>query len=286
MELTVYLNGRFVPYAEAVVPIEDRGFMFGDGIYEVVRVYGGRPFMVEDHWDRFSRSAEALRLPLPFDGSGFIQLITELCRRNGLEDAGIYLQLTRGVAPRKHMPPAGMTPTVVGIARAAQAPGPEEVERGLTAVTLPDRRWLQCDIKSIALLGNVLAKLEAADAGADEGVFVRDGIVTEATAANVLAVLDGVVRTHPASRLILHGVTRKVVLDLCAEEGLPVEERAVSAEELSRVSELMTTGTVSELQPVTRLDGRPVGDGRPGPVFRRLHAAFQRRVQALREGRA
>lgn len=286
MELTVYLNGEFVPYREAVVPIEDRGFMFADGIYEVVRVYGGRPFRVEDHWDRFRRSAEVIRLPLPFDAAGFTGLVTELCRRNGLEEAGVYVQLTRGVAPRKHLPPPGSAPTVVGIARPAQPPTPEELERGQTALTAPDERWLLCDVKSIALLGNVLAKLRAAEAGADEAIFIRDGVVTEATAANVFVVLGGAVRTHPADRHILHGITRKVVLELCQAEGLACEERAVTAQELEAASEVMTSGTVSELVPVTRVDGRPVGEGRPGPVFRRLHAAFQRRIQAFREGRA
>jgi len=282
VEPVVYLNGAFVPYSQAVVPVEDRGYQFGDGVYEVVRCYGGHPFEADAHWERLERSAAALGIELPLTRAELTGLALELCRRNGLREAGLYVQVTRGVATRNHLPPPGMRPTVVAIAREARAPSAEQVERGLHCITLPDTRWLHNDIKSVALLGAVLGRLKASAAGADDALFIRDGCLTEATAANAHLVLGGTVVTHPANHLILNGITRRVMLRLAGQLGIPVEERPAAEAELRRADEIFISGTVTELLPVTRLDGQPVSGGRPGPVFRRLYQAMAEHVETFR----
>lgn len=277
---TVYLNGQFLPYEQAAIPVEDRGFLFGDGIYEVYRVYRGRPFKFKEHMDRLARSAAEIRLSLP--EVDWAAVHDELMRQNGLEggDAIVYLQVTRGaVAPRTHwFPPAGTPPTVLAIARPAK-PVPEELrEQGATAITHPDERWGRCDIKSVNLLPNVLAKQRAVEAGAYEAILVRDGVAIEGSSSNVFAVVDGALVTYPKGPRILGGITREVVLDLARSLGLRVVEGPILVSDLGRATELFVTSTTAEVLPIVRVDGQPIGDGRPGPITRSLYEAFQRIV--------
>lgn len=271
---TVYLNGRFVPLEQAMVPIDDRGYQFADGIYEVIRVYGGRPFLMERHLDRLERSAAEIELPRP-PREELEAAAAELLRRNGLSDAAIYIQITRGAIARQHLPPAGLRPQLVMTARPVPAPGPEQRRRGIAVITLPDDRWLHCNVKSVGLLPNVLGKLKASRAGCADAIYVRDGVVTESTSSNVCAVFDGELWTHPANHLILHGITRGAVLELARAAGIRVREEAFRAERLGEAEELVLTSTILEVMPITQVDGRPVGSGVPGPVARRLQEAFE-----------
>lgn len=273
----VFLNGRFCPAGEAVVPVTDRAFLFGDGVYEVYRVYRGQPFRMKEHLERLRRSAAAVRLALP--DVDWEAVHAELIERNGLEgaDASVYIELTRGAPPaRSHaFPPPGTPPTLVAVARRLRGPDPAFHEHGVAAITRPDLRWGRCDVKSVNLLPNVLAHQEAVDAGAWEAIFVRDGVVTEGTHTNVFAALDGTLVTHPEGPRVLSGVTRAVLIELAREAGVPVREAPFLRGALARASEVLLTGTSAEVVAVVRLDGRPVGDGRPGPLARRLHAAFR-----------
>jgi len=273
---TVFLNGEFLPYEKAVVPVEDRGFVFADGIYEVIRVYGGRMFRADDHMTRLQRSAASIALPLPMSTGELLKVAEELVRRDNLDEASIYLQVTRGPAPRSHTFPAEVHPTVVGWARPATPPAASYIENGASAITLPDERWLRCDVKSVGLLLNTIGKQKAVEAGAYDALFIRDGYLTEATSSNAMAVFGGKIYTHPLNNLVLPGITRKTVLELCEKLGIPVVEEAVPAAELARAEEIFITGTVTEVLAITMLDGRPVGTGKPGPVFRKLHEAFVR----------
>jgi D-alanine transaminase len=276
MSLTVYLNGQFLPYEQATVSVEDRAFLLADGIYEVVRVYGGRPFAMDAHLKRFARSARELRMPEP-DLVELDRVARELLTINNLSEATIYMQISRGAYnPRTHAFPSGpVTPSVLMIARSFQAATRLWAD-GAAAVTVPDQRWSRCDIKSVSLLPNVLAKQQAAEAGAYEAIFVRDGYAIEGSSSNLMGVLDGEIRTYPACNYILCGITRNVVLDLARELGYPIREEGIPVEALARCSELWVTSTTSEVMPITMVDGRPVGDGKPGPVARALQAAFQK----------
>jgi D-alanine transaminase len=278
MSLTVYLNGAFVPYEQASIPVEDRAFMLADGIYEVARVYGGRPFQMEAHLKRLARSARELRLPEP-DLAELDRASRELLTRNNLSEATIYIQVSRGAYnPRTHAFPTGtVTPTVLIIARPAKAPE-EKWETGVKAITVPDQRWARCDIKSVALLPNVLAKQAATDAGAYEAIFVRDGFAIEGSSSNFFAVIDGEIWTYPACNYILRGITRDVVIESAREAGFSVREEGIPVAALSRASELWVTSTTTEVMPIVTIDGRPVGDGKPGPVGRAVHAQFRRKV--------
>lgn len=265
---TVYLNGRYLPLAEAVVPVEDRGFLFADGIYEVIRYYGGRPFAMDGHLQRLQKSADGIRLQLPMPLTNFGAVADELVRRAGLGDATVYLQVTRGHAgPRLHTWPAeGVAPTVWAVARPVAEVPEETIARGAAAITVPDQRWARCDLKTLSLLPNCLARQQALEAGVQEAIFVRDGVAIESSAANLFAVFDGEVITYPRSNYILAGITRQAVLTVAPRLGLAVREDAVMLADLYRADEVFTAGTTAEVQPITRVDGRPIGDGRAGPV--------------------
>lgn len=275
MSLTVYLNGQLLPYEQATVPVEDRAFLLADGIYEVARVYGGRPFHMEAHLKRLARSARELRMPEP-DLGELDRAARELLAINNLSEATIYIQVSRGAYnPRTHAFPSGtVTPTVLMIARSVSAPV-KQWESGIAAVTVPDQRWARCDIKSVALLPNVLAKQQAAEAGAGEAIFVRDGFAIEGSSSNFFAVLDGEIRTYPACNYILRGITRDVVVDVARNLGYTVREEGIPLNALSRCTEAWVTSTTQEVMPVVTIDGRPVGEGKPGPVARALHQAFR-----------
>lgn len=277
---TVYLNGEYVPKEEARVSVEDRGFLLADGVYEVTPAYSGEFFRLDRHLERLERGLDALRIDA--DVGPLAEVHRRLLAENGLEDepnSKVYLQVTRGAAQRTHgFPSPEPTPTVYAAARAWSPPSRDDWERGFSAITVPDRRWSRVDIKSIALLPNVLAQQAAVDAGVDEALFVRDGVAVEGSHANLWAVRDGTVITHPRTNHILAGVTRDTVGELAREHGHPVEERPLQVEELAAVDELFLTGTTTEVRPITEVDGRPVGPGSPGPVSRKLYAAYRRRV--------
>jgi D-alanine transaminase len=260
MEL-IYLNGAYLPKAEAVLSVEDRGFVFGDGVYEVVPVFRGVPFLMAEHLERLS---DGLReLAIDFQVTSVEPILRELIARNDLGHAAIavfYLQVTRGAAPRTHFfPPEGTRPTVFATARPFTRPDSESWEKGFEAITYSDRRWGRADIKTIQLLPNVMAQEAARAAGVSDAIFVRDGIALEGALNNLFFVFDRTIRTHPTSNQILPGITRAVLIDLARETGYKVEERPTSLEEMARATELFLTGSTTEVRPIVRVDGRPVG---------------------------
>jgi D-alanine transaminase len=272
---TVYLNGEFLPLEEARVPVLDRGFIFGDGIYEVVPVYGRRPFRWPQHHARLARSLAAVGIANPREAAGWESLVLELVERHPWPDQFVYLQVTRGVARRDHAFPRGVAPTVFAMSSELVPPPQEQREQGVAAITLVDERWLHCDIKSTSLLGNVLARQAAVDAGAAECVMFRDGFLTEGSASNLWVVRHGRVSGPPTDHLILEGIRVGLVAELCAAHGIAFDQRPITREEVLAADELLLSSATREVLPITRLDGRPVGSGRPGPVFATLYAAYQ-----------
>jgi len=280
---TVYLNGEFIPKERATISVEDRGFIFGDGIYEVVRVLDARIFEWPAHAARLARGLSGIRIPLDASAIDGLRSVCErLVNENGLTDgeATVYMQVSRGAAPRTHQfPPAGTRPTVYASASRFIVPR-DQREAGVQAITFPDFRWLRCDLKTVNLLGAVLARQAATEAGAYEAILLRDGIVTEGAATNVFAVVDGVLRTHPLGNLILPGITRQVVVQLIHENGITLVETPVTQGELLRATELFICGTTTDVTPVVALDGKPVGTGTPGAVTLRLQALLESRLYA------
>ncbi len=273
-----FVNGTFMPLEQATVSVEDRGYQFGDGVYEVIRTYRGTPFRVEAHMARLERSAKALGLPMPYSNREWNELVAEGLKRAGFAESKVYIQLTRGVAPRDHAFPAESRPTVVMTIRELRPLAQAICDAGVEAITFDDIRWGRCDIKSVNLLANVLARQRAKEAGVFEAIFVRDGTVTEGSVSNVMIARAGCVITAPEGPRILSGVTRSMVLDLARREQLPVEERTVVLEELRQADEVFLCGTTVEVLPVVRIDGRDVGTGKPGPVAARLGEWFKQAV--------
>lgn len=281
----VYMNGKLLPYEEALIPIEDRGNLFADGVYEVIRFYGGHPLAMSDHMQRLVRSARAIRLP-DFDVEELIRGGLELVARNEVNDGSLYIQVTRGVAPRNHgFPKAGTPPTIFMIARDVSRPDESLRSRGASCITVPDTRWARCDIKSIALLPNILAKQSARESGAFEALFVRDGLITEGSSSNVFAVKAGRLLTHPEGPEILPGITRRLIVGLSEEAGIEVAEASLKVEELSDVDELFISSTTSEVMPVVSVNEVPVGSGLVGPITRQLQGSYDRLVERVRSGR-
>lgn len=272
----VYLRGEYLPADEAKVPVNDRGFLFADGVYEVTPAYRGRLFRWDQHLARMRRGLADIAID--FDAASLREVKEELLARNGLTDvpvAYVYVQVSRGVAPRSHaFPDPSVAPTVYGFANQYHRPMPDRWQRGFDAVTVPDQRWSRCDIKAIALLPNVLAQQAAADAGVTDAIFVRDGMALEGSHANLFAVFDGVLATSPKSNYILHGVTRDFVIELAQRLGIPVEERAFTLAELYAADEVFLSGTTTEVRPSVEVDGRKIGDGRVGPVACALFEEF------------
>ncbi len=273
--MLVYLNGDYLPLDEARVSVLDRGFLFGDGVYEVIPVYSRRPFRLHEHLVRLQASLDAIRLANPHSEAEWIERIERVSTAAEWPDQGIYLQVTRGPGPRDHAFPQVIQPTVFIMPMPLATPAPALVEQGVCAITAPDDRWLHCDVKSVSLLANVLARQRSVDAGCAETILLRDGWLTEGSTSNVFIVRDGVILAPPKSNLILPGITYDVVLELARTLELPHQLRPIAADELKRADEVWLTSTPKEVLAVTRLDGVPVGDGRPGPVFRRVHAAYQ-----------
>ena len=271
----VHLNGEFMPLAEARVPVLDRGFIFGDGVYEVIPVYSRHAFRLVEHLHRLQKSLDSIRLANPHSDAEWSQLVHEMIERNDGDDQSIYFQITRGVAKRAHEFPAQVKPTVFMMSTPLVTPPQEQIDHGIACITGTDFRWLKCDVKSVALLGNCLLKQTAVDAGAAEIVLFRDGHLTEAAACNVLVVQDGVLLAPPKDHLILPGITYNVVLELAAANQIPLKMRAASEQEVRAAQEIWITSSTKEVLAVTRLDGAAVGDGKPGPLFRRMHALYQ-----------
>lgn len=280
--MLVYLNGEYLPKKEAKISVDDRGFVFGDGVYEVTRAVRGELFAEEAHWNRLERGMRELRIDAgdAVTRSAIREISLRLLEENRLldSDATVYLQVTRGIAPRTHwFPPDGTRPSLF-LSTAAFTIPRDLRESGAKAITFPDIRWARCDLKTINLLPAVVAKQRARETGAFDAVLVRDGAVTEGGATNVFGVLDGELRTYPKSNYILPGVTRDVILELAAELGHRFEETPIFVEELPRLEELFFTGTTTDVQPIVELDGRAVGNGRPGPIARSLQEALASRM--------
>lgn len=274
MPETAFINGRFLPLAEASVSIEDRGFQFGDGVYEVIRTYGGRPFKLDAHLARLNRSAEAIHLRQPYSLGQWVDYIAEGLRLASFPEAKIYVQITRGAAPRDHAYAPDIDPTIVMTIRDLRPLAAAVQAAGVDTMTVDDLRWGRCDIKSINLLANVLARQQAKQAGVFESILVRDGEVTEGAVSNVIVVEHRTLITAPEGPRILSGVTREVVLALARQEGLAIQEKYPSQKQLYGASEVFLTGTTVEVLGVVRVDGKPIGDGHPGPVTRSLAKRF------------
>lgn len=277
---TCHLDGRLLPLAQAHISPLDRSFLFGDGVYEVIPVYGGRLFRATAHLDRLARSAAALRLANPHTHEGWLQHVRELVQANGGGRQYVYLQLSRGAdAGRSHAPLPHLTPTVFAFC----SPWPEAdaatLARGFGCITAADNRWGRCDIKSVALLGNILLKQLAVDAGVTEAILLRDGLLTEGSASAVHVVIDGVVVTPPHSEAILPGTSRAVMEELADQLGMARRDAPVSEAQLRSAQEIWLSSATREVQPVTCLDGQPVGNGRPGPLWQRIHGAWQALVR-------
>jgi len=271
----VFLNGKFMPIEEAKVPVLDRGFIFGDGVYELVPVYSRVPFRLDEHLARLERSLELVRIRNPYTRAEWRDIILQLVAKQAFEDQGVYFQVTRGVAKRDHAFPKDAVPTVFLMSNPLVTPAKELVERGAAAVSAVDDRWLHCDIKSISLIGNCLLRQVSADAGATETILFRDGRLTEASASNVFVVKGGMILSPPKSNLILPGITYDVISELAQGAALPFEYRDISRDEVFAADEVWVTSSSKEVLAVVTLDGKPVGGGRPGPVFHRMHRLYQ-----------
>lgn len=277
MEETVYLNGEFMPLSAAKLPVLDRGFLFGDGVYEVVPAYGGRLFRLDAHLARLQRSLAAIRLDNPFDDAHWHRLLAEVVARNAPADQAVYLQITRGNAGRRDhaFPAPPVAPSVFIMSSALQTPSQAQREAGLRTITREDFRWLRCDIKTTSLIANCLLRQEALEAGCADVILLRNGNVTEASSANVFIVRDGRLMAPPRDQRALAGVTADLVLDLARENGIPLRVRNISLAELYAADEVWLTSSVREVIAVSAIDGMPVGDGCPGPLWRRMHALYQ-----------
>jgi len=274
----IWLNGNVSTMAETRLGVEDRGFQFADGVYEVIRLYDGRPFTLTEHLDRLQKSAGGIEMELPMPATELAQHIGRFIPRTGVRDGMIYLQLTRGSAPRNHLFPENTSATLLFYARPLPAVLKAGSADGVKLMTVTDERWRRCYIKSIALLPNVLAKNKAAKHGFDEAVFIENGIVSECSASNLFAVINGRVVTHPVGPKVLPGITRAVLLDLASSVKVKVDERPLGIDEARQADELFITSTTRELSWVSTWNDLPVGDGVCGPITLRLHQAYQRRV--------
>jgi len=282
----VFLNGKFLPLEEARVPVLDRGFIFGDGVYELVPVYSRVPFRLDEHLARLERSLAEVRIRNPYSRREWADIIRQLVAKQTFEDQGVYFQVTRGVAKRDHAFPKDAEPTVFIMANPLVGPPREQVERGAEAVSAEDFRWQRCDIKSISLIGNCLLRQLSADAGAAETILFRNGRLTEASASNVFIVKGGVIQGPPKSNLILPGVTYDVVIELAQAARLPLEIREIAETEVRAADEIWVTSSSKEVLAIVRLDGSAVGAGKPGPVFRRMHELYQEfKEKVMRAGK-
>ena len=272
---TVYLNGDYLPAHEAKISVLDRGFIYGDGVYEVVPVYARQPFRMQQHLRRLQHSLDGIRLANPMSDAQWTAVIAEMIARQPFADQAVYFQVTRGVAKRDHAFPVGVAPTVFMMSNPLPLPSAAQVKHGVAVVTAEDNRWQRCDLKTISLVGNVLMRQLAVDAGAVETMMFRDGYLTEASASNVLALIDGVIVAPPKDNHILPGITYDATVDFARAAGMPVEMRAVTRAETLAAQELWLSSSTKEVLAITMVDGAPFAGGEPGPLFRRMWDVFQ-----------
>jgi len=275
--MIVHLNGQFLPLEDAKISVLDRGFIYGDGVYELVPVYYRHPFRLPQHLARLQKSLDGIRLANPHTDAQWEALIRELIARQPFDHQGVYLQVTRGVAKRDHAFPKDVAPTVFMMSNPLATPSAEQVERGVAVVTADDNRWRRCDLKTISLVGNVLMRQLAADADAIETVMFRDGFLTEASASNVLIVRAGTIIAPPRDSLILPGITYDAALEFARDAGLPFDVRPVPRAEALAADEMWLSSSTKEVLAITTIDGKPFRNGVPGPVFRTMHALFQQK---------
>lgn len=281
--ITAYLNGEYLPLEQARVPAMDRGFLFGDGVYEVIPVYHGKPFRLEQHFKRLEYSLREIRLAQAIDYALWEAVCVELIARNGGNiDQSLYLQITRGVAPvRDHLFPDKVEPTLFAYSKPFQPPAYNN--HGISAVTLPDIRWKQCNIKAITLLANVLLRQQASEMGAAEAILINNGYVIEGTASNLFMVKDGIIMTPPPGPQMLGGITRELILELASQRRLPYDERPIAESDLLQAEEIWITSSLREIQPVVQLNNQPVGSGRPGSVWQQMQQYYQDYKASLKE---
>lgn len=273
---TVFLNGSFMPLAQARVPVMDRGFLFGDGVYEVIPVYSRRPFRIDEHLARLQSSLDGMRLANPHTVGEWRDIVLRIVADAGAEDQSIYLQVTRGpMAVRNHAFPASVLPTVFVMAEPLVTPPAAQREAGVAAVGAADIRWLRCDLKTTSLLANCLLRQLSADAGCAETLLFRDGFLTEGAASNIFVVQRGVLLAPPKNHLMLPGITYDVVLELAAAHGLPHRVRDIAEAEVRGADEVWMSSSTKEVLPIVAVDGRPIGDGRPGPLFAQMYGWYQ-----------
>lgn len=272
---TVYLNGEWLPLAEARVSVLDRGFMLGDGVYELIPVYQRKPFRLDAHLARLQHSLDGIRLANPLGNAQWREVIGQVVAAHEADDQSVYLQVTRGAAPRDHAFPANTPPTVLVMSSPMSRPEPAQFEHGVRAVSTDDIRWRRCDLKTLNLLPNVLAKQQAVDAGCVECIMFRDGVLSEGAVSNIFAVKNGVILAPVKDQRVLPGITYDLVLELAQAHGLAYEVRDIREAEVRDADELWLTSSSREVQAIVELDGRPVGSGKPGPLYRRLHALYQ-----------
>jgi D-alanine transaminase len=279
-----FVDGQFTEREGLTISIDDRGYYFGDGVYEVIKVYGGELYTAEEHIDRLFQSATKIKMTIPYSEVQLMEIARELVVTNNILVGHVYIQVTRGSAPRLHQfPNPAVSPVVT--AYAVNNPRPlAGMEKGVPVKSVEDVRWLRCDIKSLNLLGNVLAKQEAHEAGCVEALLHRDGVVMEGSASNMFGVKDGIVYTHPVTNLILNGITRQVVQGLCLEQGVALVEKTFTLDEAFEMDEFFLTSTTSEVTPVISIDGRPIGAGVPGPLTIKLQKAFNLQIPSFIAG--
>lgn len=279
----VYLNGEILPLDQARVPVLDRGFIFGDGIYEVIPAYGGNLFRFAEHMQRLDNSLNAIGINNPMSHAEWEAVIKQVMQPLGQSDQSIYLQVTRGVAPRDHQFPVDVKPTVFVMSKPLHSVDPKLLHNGVSAITLDDIRWQYCYIKTIALLPNILQRQRAVEQGAAEAILIREGEVTEGAASNVFIVKDKTIKTPVKSECLLPGITRDLIVELAHDKGLSIEETAISEAELLNADEVWLSSSTKEILPITKLNDKPVGEGKPGPIWQQMYQIYQDYKQQLRQ---
>ncbi|MDF2038967.1 D-amino-acid transaminase [Cytobacillus oceanisediminis] len=275
----VILNGDLIERSEAKVDIEDRGYQFGDGVYEVIRVYNGKMFTADEHLERLLESGRKIELDIPYSIGQLKQMLAEMIKRNNLELGIVYMQFSRGTSPRNHAyPGADVAPVLTAYTRETSRPV-ESMRNGVKASLIEDIRWLRCDIKSLNLLGNIMAKQKAAQSGCYEAIQHRGDTVTEGSSSNIAIVKDGTLYTHPATNLILNGITRRKINEICRENGVALEESAFTKEDLLDADEVFMSSTSAEITPITEIEGKPIGNGSPGPITNKLQNLFEEAIE-------
>ncbi|USK43450.1 D-amino-acid transaminase [Cytobacillus oceanisediminis] len=275
----VILNGDLIERSEAKVDIEDRGYQFGDGVYEVIRVYNGKMFTADEHLERLLESGRKIELDIPYSIGQLKQMLAEMIERNNLELGIVYMQFSRGTSPRNHAyPGADVAPVLTAYTRETSRPV-ESMRNGVKASLIEDIRWLRCDIKSLNLLGNIMAKQKAAQSGCFEAIQHRGDTVTEGSSSNIAIVKDGTLYTHPATNLILNGITRRKINEICRENGVALEESAFTKDDLLDADEVFMSSTSAEITPIIEIEGKPVGNGSPGPITNKLQNLFEEAIE-------